>query len=313
MRFASLTLGLLALGLGAAASNPPVRALRWLAAGADAVAALTRQPSECLPIGSDKNTAVEIGRAAFGSPLLLGGQASRAGLSCESCHRSGRGNVDFHFPGVSGPPGTADVTSALFSSHRGDGIDNPKAIPDLSAPKSQLKIDQSPASDALERFITGLIVEEFNGAPPPPAVLAGLAAYVRALSPNCPAPGQTPISVASITDNARRAVAAAQSALTAPNSVPDRATAEVMLLAARGQLGALNERFTGPELAASRAYLSDADADLLHALTALRADDPKVAAMLKAWQSKAPIWQAKLFARERLSLFNPAVLQRQLP
>jgi hypothetical protein len=161
----------------------------------------------------------------------------------------------------------------------------------------------------LERFITGLIVEEFNGAPPPPAVLAGLAAYVRALSPNCPALGQTPINVASISDNARRAVTAAQSAFAGH----DRATAEVMLLAARGQLGKLNERFAGPELAASREQLRAADAELLLALIAVRADDPKAAAMLLHWQSKAPIWQARLYKRERLSLFNPAVLQRQMP
>ncbi|MGF7473737.1 hypothetical protein WFJ45_23635, partial [Salmonella enterica subsp. enterica serovar Minnesota] len=75
------------------------------------------------------NDSARIGRAAFNSPLLLGGQAARAGLSCASCHRNGRGNPDFHFPGISGAPGTADVTASLLSSHRGDGQFNPKPIP----------------------------------------------------------------------------------------------------------------------------------------------------------------------------------------
>ena len=160
----------------------PLRALRWLAPGTDRVAALTTQPSECLPPAAIGDRAVEVGRAAFRSPLLLGGQASRAGLSCNACHLQGRGNPDFAFPGLSGAPGTADVTSSLFSSHRGDGIANPVPIPDLSA--ANHKISRDPASPALADFINGLVVDEFDGAPPPPAVRAGLAAYVRALSPS---------------------------------------------------------------------------------------------------------------------------------
>ena len=97
------------------------------------------------------------------------------------CHRDGRTNPDFQFPGVSGAAGTADVTDSLFSSHRGDGLDNPKPIPDLSAPKEKLKIDQAPLSRALETFIHGLVTQEFDGPEPTPAVLEGLADYVRAL------------------------------------------------------------------------------------------------------------------------------------
>nr|QQZ49991.1 hypothetical protein JKL49_25640 [Phenylobacterium glaciei] len=80
-----------------------------------------------------------------------GGQAARAGVACETCHRSGRSNPDFLFPGVSGPPGSADVTSSLFSSHRGDGIDDPVPIPDLSGPRAGLKVapaDLPPSSTA---------------------------------------------------------------------------------------------------------------------------------------------------------------------
>ena len=82
--------------------------MRWLAPGTDAGQLLTRAPSECLAVPADAENAyeVELGRAAFRTPLILGGQAARAGIACETCHRSGRTNPDFDFPGVSGAPGS---------------------------------------------------------------------------------------------------------------------------------------------------------------------------------------------------------------
>lgn len=192
---AALT-GLAGLAWGQSAFKG-LRAERWIAASSDPVMVLSREPTECLtwPTEPDKRLSVAIGRAAFRDPLLLGGQAARSGVSCESCHRAGRDNPDFHFPGVSGAPGTADVTSSLFSSHRGDGQDNPKVIPDLSVEKSRLKVAQDRASGDLEHFISGLVTQEFDGRQPPAAVLAGLADYVRALDPKaCPAQASRPIT-----------------------------------------------------------------------------------------------------------------------
>ena len=159
----------LALGAGAAliltglaaAEGFALRAMGWLAPGADPAAVLTVEPAECLTLFTDAahRASVEIGRAAFRTPVLLGGQAARAGLSCESCHRGGRSNAGFLFPGVSGRPGTADVTSSLFSSHRGDGVDDPLPIPDLAGDRARLKV----APGALAPFIPGRIVAEFAG------------------------------------------------------------------------------------------------------------------------------------------------------
>ena len=134
--------------------------MRWVPADADPQRAFATAPAECLRPPRERAAAlsVEVGRAAFGTPVLLGGQAARAGLSCESCHRAGRGNPDFQFPGASGAPGTADVTLSLFSSHRGNGVHDPKAIPDLSGPRDRLKV----APGDLPKFIRGLIVEEFG-------------------------------------------------------------------------------------------------------------------------------------------------------
>ena len=147
-------LALLAASFGtlaaAEAADVPLRALRWIAPTADP-AVLTRAPHECVraPRAPDQALLVEVGRAAFRTPVVLGGQAARAGLSCDSCHRNGRGNPDFRFPGVSGAPGTADVTSSLFSSHRGNGVDDPKPIPDLGGPKAALKVSQAPGDPDL--------------------------------------------------------------------------------------------------------------------------------------------------------------------
>jgi hypothetical protein len=168
----------------ASPSSLPLRDARWLQSS-DIASDLTHQPAECRSKYADATLerSAEIGRIAFRAPLLLGGQAARVGLNCASCHRNGRTNPHFHFPGISGDPGTADVTASLMSSHRGDDIFNPKPIPDLAGDPSKLKVSRDPHKDDLKRFIHGLITQEFDGPEPPPAVLDGLVAYVRSLSP----------------------------------------------------------------------------------------------------------------------------------
>jgi len=164
-----------------------MRDARWLLSS-DLAADLTHQPAECRSPSHDAalRRSEDIGRIAFRAPLLLGGQAARAGLSCAACHRNGRTNAHFHFPGLSADAGTADVTASLMSSHRGDGIFNPKAIPDLAGDPAKLKVSRDPAKDDLKKFIHGLVTQEFDGPEPPPAVLDCLAAYVRSLSGQAP-------------------------------------------------------------------------------------------------------------------------------
>jgi len=75
------------LGLLAAAGETELKArlhpARWLAASADAPRALSTSFTECLAPPADAKEAylVELGRSAFRSPTLLGGQAARAGLA----------------------------------------------------------------------------------------------------------------------------------------------------------------------------------------------------------------------------------------
>jgi hypothetical protein len=293
----------LLLGGAGAAGLAGVHPARWLAPGADPVAALGSAYVECLTPPRDPEQAylVEIGRTAFRTPMVLGGQAARAGIACESCHQGGRRNPDFFFPGLSGAPGTADVTSALFSSHRDDGIDNPRPIPDLGGPKSALKVAQDPASPALETFIHGLITQEFDGAEPPPTVLKGLAAYVRALDPAaCPAKPRAPVRVAAYIEEARDAVRAAAAAL----DHHDAAAATLMLEGARWRLGLVDERYDAPASVGARAQLRAAALDLTADLAAIRAGDPKATERLNLWLARTPDWSAPLEREEHRSLFD---------
>jgi hypothetical protein len=300
--------------LGAARADTPtvpLRALRWITPGADAVRILTRRPVECLAIPADPEAAyrVEVGRAAFRDPLLLGGQAARAGIACDSCHRNGRSNPDFTFPGLSGAPGTADVTSFVFSTHRGDHIADPRPIPDLGGPKARLKVDRSPGSPALRTFVHGLVAEEFEGAEPPPAVLDGLAAYVRALDPAaCPGAGTEAVTAQGAVADALRAAEAARAAL----ARRDGATALAMIRAARAQLGDLAERFNGPALADERERLARASFELADVAEAVRHGDPAADGRLAGWLKAAPAWRTTLLRAEPRSLYDPGRLAAAL-
>jgi len=291
-----------ALLLLAAADSPrvPIREARW-AAPDRLFETLSREPAECLarPVGAAARRSVEIGRIAFRAPLLLGGQAARAGISCATCHRSGRDNPAFLFPGVSGDPGTADVTSSLMSSHRGDRTDNPRPIPDLAGPPERLKVSRT-GPGALEAFIHGLVVEEFDGAEPPPAVMAGLAAYVRALRPEACRGGSRRVSLEGRLDAVAAAVRLAAGS--------DRDTGRFLITAARSLLGAVDERFRLPGLERDRALLAEADAEL----RALREDPRRGAPSLERWLERWPERRRRLMRDERRSLFSPAILRAQL-
>ncbi len=279
-----------------------------MALGADPVRVLGTVEGECLPaVRAEDAYLVEVGRAAFRTPLLLGGQAARAGIACETCHQGGRRNADFQFPGLSGAPGTADVTTALFSSHRDDGIDNPHPIPDLGGPKDRLHVSQDPASPALERFIHGQITEEFNGPEPSPIVLKGLAAYVRTLSPAaCPAEERRPLHAADYATDAARAVEVAMQAL----DRKDADTAVLMLESARSRLGLIYERYDQASAGRSRAVLATADADLAAVIAKVRAGDAGAPDALLLWEVRLREGMSALAAEEKGSLFDPGRLKR---
>ena len=290
-----------------AAGAPPldltvIHAARWLSPNADRASALGSTPTECLRAATEVEQAyaIEVGRAAFRTPLTPGGQAARVGLSCDSCHENGRTNPDFFFPYVSGAPGTA-ARAALLSSHPAEGMDHPKPIPDLSSDKSRLKVDQDPKSAALEPFVHGLVTEEFDGAEQPTMVIRGLTAYLRALSPDaCPAASRQPLRAAYYLDDARRSVKVAIAAL----DHQDAPAAAFLTESARSQLGLIYERYDQPQSDAARAALHAADLQLVAAAQAVRAHDPRARERLTTWLATMPAWSAVVLAEEPQSLFN---------
>jgi hypothetical protein len=291
------------------ASSPadfPVRDARWLQAS-DLATDLTHQPPECLslPAGSAERRSARIGRIAFRAPLLLGGQAARVGLSCSTCHKNGRSNADFHFPGLSGDPGTADVTNSLMSSHRGDGIFNPKPIPDLAGDPAKLKISRDPHKTDLRTFIHGLITQEFDGPEPPPAVLDGLVAYVRSLSPGaCRGAQDGEIRMRSMLEDVETAVSLAQQSYAAG----DKPTARLLIGAARSTLGRIDERFEVPGGESSRAVLRDAASDL-EVIELAEEVSPDA---FGDWRRQWPLRVEQLRAAEGKSLFKEALVRRAL-
>ena len=102
--------------------------LQWVHQSANKIEVLTSEPAECLSkdMWLDQHRSLILGRAAFRSPYLLGGQAARRGMSCQACHTNGHINAHFYIEGLSQDPGTADVTNFHFSTTLGDDVFNPK-------------------------------------------------------------------------------------------------------------------------------------------------------------------------------------------
>lgn len=299
----------LAAGIAGAESPsaPPLREMRWTdpsLSRADVVRALTTEPAECLkaPEDSAAEARIAIGRAVFHAPLLLGGQAARAGVSCASCHRAGRGNASFVFPGVSGAPGTADVTSSLFSSKRGDGVFNPKRIPDLAV--DPVTVDRNPAKPDLRHFIHGQIVEEFDGLEPPAAVLDGIAAFVTASRGRCG--GDVARTATREAEATKAAVRAAQQLL----AVPDQPAAHLLIAAARSALGRLDERYAGVPGIGRR--LKARDADLRQAQVLATSDPAAAIAALGRWSQRFDKDAEAMVAAQDQSLYSPQMLETTL-
>lgn len=302
---------LIAAGLvfltGAATEAPALRAARWTTPE-HLVETLTTEPGECLTppdFATPQADRIVIGRAAFRAPLLLGGQAARIGLSCNSCHRSGRGNPAFIFPGLSGAPGTADVTTSVLSSHRGDGVFNPRPIPDLSGPKAGLKVDQSVAGRRLETFIRAQIMEEFDGPEPSAATLDGLATYIRALElARCGAP--VPITLTRDLQRIDYTLAAASRIAAAG----DGETASLLIASARSDLGLVDERYQAARLRPAAAGLRAAAIALGAAERRLPGNRAAANASLQRWLREREHWRGALRQSEAMSLYNPAALAR---
>lgn len=287
-------------GAAAPAATPLlVREQAWTAHSASLAYDLTHTPGECV---DHATAATEIGRALFRSPGMLGGPVARLGVSCNSCHSGARVNTRFFIPELTDRIGAADTTSEWASKVRGDGVMNPRDIPDLAGVGAKQSFGHL-NDPSLEHFVHSVIVEEFQGAEPPPQAFAGIMAYLRAQNAQaCPAAAET-VTLRTAADDVRRAIAAAATA--------DAPTARLVLLAAQDGMGRLVERLPARTFAHDRQRLED----LSREIAAWR-EEPDIAAALEAG---APAWQARFDAeiahlsrRERRTFFNERTLRAAL-
>jgi len=153
----------------------------WAKPDVDITKLLSAEPNECLkPITKAAETHdIALGRMAFRSPFLLGGQATRKGLTCQACHTQGVRNENFFIIGLSEEPGTADVSNFHFSDELGDEVFNPTPIPSLS--DDIQNVDYDPQKPDFEDFVTRLITKEFTGKNPSPEIKSALLKYLRQL------------------------------------------------------------------------------------------------------------------------------------
>ncbi len=290
-----------AAAIASAAASPIFEALRWTAPGTE-YEVLASRPATCLHYQADHEQAFQAGQALFNSPTLLGGQATKAGLSCASCHVEGHGNPNFQLAGISDKPGTADVTNSFFSIGRSNGRFDPVPIPDLAVPG---KVSRETGGRAMEKFIRNLIVEEFGGEEPSHLTLEALSIYVRALDP-CQTNEQRRLQDQWVMIKGALIVAANYSAR------DKQQEATPLIAAARHQLQLIYERYEGPKFVGERKALLSASQELMR-ISQMEDAKAQSAAIGKWQQDFTNRLMPQLSRKEDQSLYNPDRLAKLFP
>jgi cytochrome c peroxidase len=122
---------------------------------------------------------VKLGDMAFNSPGILGDVARQAGISCGTCHVNAASNPKLSIPGLSTRPGTFDTTGFLFNPKADNHVLDPVRIPSLRGVRFLAPYGNDGRSASLREFIRNVIVVEFAGPEPSPAILDALVAYLQ--------------------------------------------------------------------------------------------------------------------------------------
>jgi cytochrome c peroxidase len=130
-------------------------------------------------IGGAKSYLVNLGDLAFSSATILGGVARQAGISCSTCHVNGASNPKLYIPGLSTRPGTFDTTSALFNGKADNHALDPVTIPSLRGSRYLAPYGHDGRIASLRDFIRNVIVNEFAGPEPSPALLDAIVIYIE--------------------------------------------------------------------------------------------------------------------------------------
>jgi Di-haem cytochrome c peroxidase len=129
--------------------------------------------------GGRKSYLINLGDMAFSSPYIFGGPARKAGLSCASCHVNGASNAKFYIPGMSSRPGNFDTTGPFFNPKADDGERDPVTIPSLRGARYLAPYGHDGRMASLREFIHNVIVNEFAGPEPSPAILDAIVTYIQ--------------------------------------------------------------------------------------------------------------------------------------
>jgi cytochrome c peroxidase len=130
-------------------------------------------------LGDRTSYVVALGDLAFNSPSILGGVARRAGISCATCHVGGASNAKLFIPGLSIRPGTFDTSGALFSPKADNHVFDPVRIPSLRGARYLAPYGHDGRMPSLRDFVRNVIVDEFAGPEPSPALLSAIVSYVQ--------------------------------------------------------------------------------------------------------------------------------------
>jgi hypothetical protein len=129
--------------------------------------------------GGGKSYLVNLGDLAFTAPSILGATARRAGISCATCHVNGAANPKLYVPGLSSRAGNFDTTGALFNPKADDGVLDPVTVPSLRGARYLAPYGHDGRLGSLPDFVHNVIVNEFAGPEPAPAILDAMVAYIQ--------------------------------------------------------------------------------------------------------------------------------------
>jgi cytochrome c peroxidase len=166
-----------------------------------------RRPREVFhsEITGRRSDLIKLGNLAFSSPSILGNVAQQAGISCETCHVNGAGNARLFVPKMSTRPGNFDTTGPLFNPKADNSVLDPVRIPSLRGARYLAPYGADGRMGSLRDFVRNVIVNEFAGAEPSPAILDAIVAYIQDIDflPN-QSLGPTGRLVGKISDSERR-------------------------------------------------------------------------------------------------------------
>jgi hypothetical protein len=128
--------------------------------------------------GGRKSYLINLGDLAFNAPTILGGVARQAGVSCNTCHVNGASNPRLYIPHLSTRPGNFDTTGALFNPKADNGVLDPVRIPSLRGARYLAPYGNDGRFASLRDFIHNVIVNEFAGPEPAPALVDAMVAYI---------------------------------------------------------------------------------------------------------------------------------------